>query len=126
MDKREAEKLRGELDRVLKSFDSNYQAMVGNCTYGTFDANFKVSFSKKGTPSKEERDLAYYSAIDDVDPTRIGDLPDGKYSMTGYREKATKKPYIIKKLPDGGDYVIDQYLARKYFGIQKQEALAEQ
>ena len=123
MDKREAEKLREELNKVLKSFDSDYQAIVGHCTYSTFDANFKVSFSKKGTPSKEERDLAYYSELDDVDPNRIGDLPDGKYCMIGYREKARKKPYIIRKFSDNGEYVIDQYLARKYFG--KQEALAE-
>lgn len=118
MDKKEAQKLREELNKVLKSFDSDYQAIVGNCTYNSFDANFKVSFSKKGTLSKEERDLAYYSELDDVDPTRIGDLPDGQYSMIGYREKAKKNTYIIKKLPSGGDYVIDRYMARKYFGKQ--------
>ena len=123
MDKREAQKLREELNKVLKSFDSDYQAIVGNCTYNSFDANFKVSFSKKGTLSKEERDLAYYSELDDVDPTRIGDLPDGQYSMIGYREKAKKNTYIIKKLPSGGNYVIDRYMARKYFG--KQERIKE-
>ena len=123
MDKREAQKLREELNKVLKSFDSDYQAIVGNCTYISFDANFKVSFSKKGTLSKEERDLAYYSELDDVDPTRIGDLPDGQYSMIGYREKAKKNTYIIKKLPSGDDYVIDRYMARKYFG--KQERIKE-
>ena len=123
MDKREAQKLREELNKVLKSFDSDYQAIVGNCTYNSFDANFKVSFSKKGTLSKEERDLAYYSELDDVDPTRIGDLPDGQYSMIGYREKAKKNTYIIKKLPSGDDYVIDRYMARKYFG--KQERIKE-
>ena len=123
MDKREAQKLREELNKVLKAFDSDYQAIVGNCTYNSFDANFKVSFSKKGTLSKEERDLAYYSELDDVDPTRIGDLPDGQYSMIGYREKAKKNTYIIKKLPSGDDYVIDRYMARKYFG--KQERIKE-
>ena len=123
MDKREAQKLREELNKVLKSFDSDYQAIVGNCTYNSFDATFKVSFSKKGTPSKEERDLEYYSKLDGVDPTRIGDLPDGQYSMIGYREKAKKNTYIIKKLPSGDDYVIDRYMARKYFG--KQERIKE-
>ena len=125
MDRREAQKLREELNKVLKLFDSDYQATVGNCTYNSVDATFKVEIAKQGTPSKEERDLAYYSEIDDVDPTRIGDLPDGQYSMIGYREKAKKNNYIIKKLPSGGEYVIDRYMARKYFGKQTDVELNE-
>jgi hypothetical protein len=119
MDKREAQKLREELNKVLMSFDSDYQAMVGHCTYDTFDANFKVSFSKKGTPSKEERDLAYYSELDGIDPNRIADLPKGKYSMIGYNEKAKTMPYIIKKLPSGGEFKIDRDSAKRYFGLLK-------
>ena len=55
MDKREAQKLREELNKVLKSFDSDYQATVGNCAHNSVDATFKVTLAKQGTLSREER-----------------------------------------------------------------------
>ena len=101
MDKREAQKLREELNKVLKSFDSDYQATVGNCSFNSFDATYKVTIAKQGTLSREERDLVYYSKLDGIDPTRIGDLPNGKYSLIGYNEKAKTMPYIMNKLSTG-------------------------
>ena len=62
--------------------------------------------------------MAYYSKLDGIDPTRIGDLPNGKYSLIGYNEKAKTMPYIMKKLSTGGLYKPDQDSAKRYFGKQ--------
>ena len=118
MDKREAQKLREELNKVLKSFDSDYQATVGNCSFNSFDATYKVTIAKQGTLSREERDLVYYSKLDGIDPTRIGDLPNGKYSLIGYNEKAKTMPYIMNKLSTGKPFKIDRDSAKRYFGKQ--------
>jgi hypothetical protein len=117
MDRQEAKKLRAELEKVLKLFDSSYTVTVGNCTYTSEDATFKLTIAPEGALSKEERDLAYFADMYDVEPNKIGAMADGqKYSLVGYNSKARKRPFIIQKLSTGSRYVIDEYLARKYFG----------
>lgn len=119
MDRQEAKRLRVELDKVLKAFDSKYNVTIGNCSYNSTDATFKVTLAPEGAPSKEERDLEYYADMYKVDPNKIGVLDDGQYSMVGFNSKARKNIFIIQKLSTGNKYVIDEYLARKYFGIEE-------
>lgn len=119
MDRQEAKRLRVELDKVLKAFDSSYNVTIGNCSYNSTDATFKVTLAPEGALSKEERDLEYYADMYKVDPNKIGEMRDGKYAMVGFNSKARKNIFIIQKLPSGSKYVIDEYLARKYFGIEE-------
>ena len=119
MDRQEAKRLRVELDKVLKLFDSSYNVTIGNCSYNEADATFKVTLAPEGAPSKEERDLEYYADMYKVDPSKIGEMRDGRYAMVGFNAKARKNIFIIQKLPSGSKYVIDEYLARKYFGIEE-------
>jgi len=120
MDRQEAKRLRVELDRVLKLFDSSYSVTIGkNCSYNSTDATFKVTLAPEGAPSKEERDLEYFADMYNVDPSKIGEMSGDKYAMVGFNSKARKNIFIIQKLPSGSRYVIDEYLARKYFGIEE-------
>ena len=119
MDRQEAKELRIELDKVLKAFDSSYNVTIGNCSYNSTDATFKVTLAPEGALSKEERDLEYYADMYKVDPNKIGEMRDGQYSMVGFNSKARKNIFIIQKLSTGSKYVIDEYLARKYFGIEE-------
>jgi len=122
MDRQEAQKLRVELNKVLELFDSSYNATVGNCSYNDTDATFKVTLAKEGAPSKEERDLEYFADMYNVNPNKIGDMRDGQYSMVGFNSKARKNIFIIQKLSTGTKYVIDEYVARKYFGKEQSNA----
>ena len=119
MNRQEAQKLRVELNKVVELFDSNYTATVGNCSYNDTDATFKVTLAPEGAPSKEERDLEYFADMYNVDPSKIGEMRDGKYAMVGFNSKARKNIFIIQKLPSGSKYVIDEYVARKYFGKEQ-------
>jgi len=119
MDRQEAKRLRVELNRVLELFDSSYDVRIGNCSYNDTDATFKVTLAPEGAPSKEERDLKHFADMYKVDPNKIGEMRDGKYAMVGFNSKARKNIFIIQKLPSGSRYVIDEYLAKKYFGIDE-------
>ena len=122
MDRQEAKKLRAELEKVLKLFDSSYTVTVGNCTYTSEDATFKLTIAPEGALSKEERDLAYFADMYDVDPNKIGNFPDGQHSLIGFNASARKNIFIIQKLSTGGKFTIDQYVARKYFGKEQSNA----
>lgn len=119
MDRQEAKRLRVELNKVLELFDSSYNVTIGNCSYNETDATFKVTLSPEGAPSKEERDLEYFADMYKVDPSKIGEMRDGRYAMVGFNAKARKNIFIIQKLPSGSKYVIDEYVARKYFGKEQ-------
>ena len=119
MDRQEAQKLRVELNKVLEQSDSSYNVTIGNCSYNEADATFKVTLAPEGAPSKEERDLEYFADMYNVDPNKIGDMRDGQYSMVGFNSKARKNIFIIQKLSTGVKYVIDEYVARKYFGKEQ-------
>jgi len=119
MDRQEAKRLRAELNKVLEQFDSSYNVTIGNCSYNSTDATFKVTLAPEGALSKEERDLEYFADMYKVDPNKIGEMRDGQYSMVGFNSKARKNIFIIQKLSTGSKYVIDEYLARKYFGIEE-------
>ena len=128
MDRQEAKRLRVELNKVLELFDSSYNVTIGNCSYNEADATFKVTLAPEGAPSKEERDLEYFADMYNVDPNKIGDMRDGQYSMVGFNSKARgirgmkKNIFIIQKLSTGVKYVIDEYVARKYFGKEQSNA----
>jgi len=128
MDRQEAKRLRVELNKVLELFDSSYNITIGNCSYNETDATFKVTLAPEGAPSKEERDLEYFADMYNVDPNKIGDMRDGQYSMVGFNSKARgirgmkKNIFIIQKLSTGVKYVIDEYVARKYFGKEQSNA----
>jgi hypothetical protein len=119
MDRQEAKRLRVELNKVLEQFDSSYSITIGNCSYNSTDATFKVTLAPEGALSKEERDLEYFADMYKVDPNKIGEMRDGQYSMVGFNSKARKNIFIIQKLSTGSKYVIDEYVARKYFGIEE-------
>ena len=119
MDRQEAKRLRAELNKVLEQFDSSYSITIGNCSYNDTDATFKVTLAPEGVPSKEERDLEYFADMYKVDPNKIGEMRDGQYSMVGFNSKARKNIFIIQKLSTGSKYVIDEYVARKYFGMEE-------
>jgi len=117
MNKKEAKLLREELNKVCKQFDVGYIAEVGNATFNDYDVTFKVTIAPQGTLSKQERDLAEYARLYELDPNRTAQLHDGKYSLVGFSANARKRPFIIQNLISGSQYVIDLEQAKKHFAI---------
>lgn len=90
---------------------------VGNCSYLDGEATFKVKALLEGGKSKEEQDLEQMARLDALDTDKTATIGGKPCKLVGYKAKARKLPWIIEKLTDGSRYVIDDYTAKKYFGI---------
>ncbi len=117
MNKQEAKLLRKELNKVLDKFDVGYTVEVGNATFNDHDVTFKVTIAPQGTLTKQERDLAEYASLYELDTNKIAELHDGKYSLVGFSANARKRPFIIQNLLSETQYVIDLEQAQKHFAI---------
>ena len=121
MDRQLAKIIRTKLDELMKNGievgGETMNVTVGNCTFNSDDCTFKITIAKEGSMSKEERDLARVAGIYEVEPFKVNTLADGtSYKLVGFNTRARKKPFIIEKIGTDAKYVIDEYLARKYFG----------
>jgi hypothetical protein len=96
---------------------NDYTFELGNCSYSGGEATFKLKVLIKGGKSIEEQDLEQMARLDALDTDKTATIGGKPCKLVGYKAKARKLPWIIEKLTDGSRYVIDDYTAKKYFGI---------
>ena len=116
--------LRNQLDAILNSDGytfrngiDGYTFEVGNCSYSGGEATFKLKVLIKGGKSVEEQDLEQMARLDALDTDKTATIGGKPCKLVGYKAKARKLPWIIENLTDGSRYVIDDYTAKKYYGI---------
>lgn len=96
---------------------NDYTFELGNCSYSGGEATFKLKVLIKGGKSVEEQDLEQMARLDALDPDKTATIGGKPCKLVGYKAKARKLPWIIENLTDGSRYVIDDYTAKKYYGI---------
>ena len=96
---------------------NDYTFELGNCSYSGGEATFKLKVLIKGGKSIEEQDLEQMARLDALDTDKTATIGGKPCKLVGYKAKARKLPWIIEKLTDGSRYVIDDYTAKKYYGI---------
>jgi len=96
---------------------NDYTFELGNCSYSGGEATFKLKVLIKGGKSIEEQDLEQMARLDALDTDKTATIGGKPCKLVGYKAKARKLPWIIEKLTDGSRYAIDDYTAKKYFGI---------
>jgi len=96
---------------------NDYTFEIGNCSYSGGEATFKLKVLIKGGKSIEEQDLEQMARLDALDTDKIAKIGGKPCKLVGYKAKARKRPWIIESLTDGSRYVIDDYTAKKYYGI---------
>lgn len=110
--------LRKQLQAVLDSSDiDGFNFKIGNCSYGGGEATFKLQVLIEGGKSREEQDLEQMAELSDFDTTKVASLQGMMVKLVGYNSKARKRPWIVATSPQGQRYVIDDYTAKRLFGI---------
>ncbi len=88
---------------------------VGNCSYRGGEATFKVKVLMEGAKTREQEDLEFYAELHKLDLTAVEKLMGEDMQLSGYKSRARKKPWILKRLRDGAEFVADTNLVEKFF-----------
>tara|TARA_R100000149_G_scaffold56098_1_gene25193 strand:+ start:215 stop:589 length:375 start_codon:yes stop_codon:yes gene_type:complete len=109
--------LRAVLDDALNDNESFEQFIVevGSANFSDTEVTFKVNLRIKGAKSQSEKELEDWAGIYKLDLNKVARLDGKEFKLSGYRRRARKKPFLIKDLQNGGEYIISDDIAKKYF-----------
>ena len=109
--------LRKQMQNALNMFadKTDITIEVGNCSYNGGEATFKVKCLLKGAKTREQEDLEFYAELHKLDLTAVEKLMGEDMQLVGYKSRARKKPWILKRLRDGAEFVADTNLVEKFF-----------
>ena len=114
--------LRKQMQNALNMFadktvviGNNIKMEVGNCSYSGGEATFKVKVLMEGAKTREQQDLEFYAELHKLDLTAVERLMGEDMQLSGYKSRARKKPWILKRLRDGAEFVADTNLVEKFF-----------
>ena len=117
--------LRKQMQNALNMFadKTDMTIDVGNCSYRGGEATFKVKVLMEGAKTREQQDLEFYAELHNLDLTAVEKLRGEDMQLSGYKSRARKKPWILKRLRDGAEFVADTNLVEKFF--KKRESIHE-
>ena len=117
--------LQSALDGAVdtENIAGNITIEVGNCSYSGGEATFKVKCLLKGAKTRQQQDLEYYAELHKLDLTAVEKLMGEDMQLSGYNTRARKKPWILKRLRDGAEFVADTNLVEKFY--KKEEVNAD-
>jgi len=123
--KQQLSTLRKQMQNALNMFanKTDITMEVGNCSYRGGEATFKVKVLMEGAKTREQEDLEYYAELYKLDLNKTAKLMGEDMQLSGYKSRARKKPYVLKRLRDGAEFVADQNLIEKFY--KKEEINAE-
>ena len=109
------EELQGSsLDLAQASFT------VANCTYNGGEATYKINVLLDGAETKEQKDLTQMANLIGLDTSKIKTYEDHrsvqyKFSLVGYKTKASKMPWIAQDLLSGKEYKLTDTQVKQWF-----------
>ena len=69
----------------------------------------------KGAKSQAEKDLEQWAEIHNLDLTKTARIDGRTFILSGYRRKARTKPYLIKDIASGNEYIATPDTVKMYF-----------
>ena len=111
--------LRDKLQSMVEM--EGYEVTVGNASFNDDEVTFKLNIKVKGAKSQAEKDLEQWSTIHNLDLTKTARIDGKTFMLSGYRRKARTKPYLIKDMASGNEYIATSDTVKMYF--KKDDAL---
>ncbi len=116
LDRQSVKALRNKLEDILETEQLNgFNVSVGSANFNQDEVTFKVNLRVLGAKSQEQKDLEFWAEHDDLDLEKTAKI-DGKiFKLSGYRRKARTKPYLMKDIASGSEYITTEDTAKRFF-----------
>ena len=111
--------IRNHIQSKLDELDLGLKLELGNCSYSTDYATFKLNIQVEGGKSKEEQELEQVAMMRGLDLTKIWNEGSKQFKLHGYKTRARKNPFIVIDIKTQTEYVINDKVAAKYFSKEK-------
>ena len=115
--RKQLDTIRKQMQNALNMFadKTDITIEVGNCSYRGGEATYKVKVLMEGAKTREQEDLEYYAELHKLDLTAVERLRGEDMQLIGYKARARKKPWILKRLRDGAEFVAGDNLVKQFF-----------
>ena len=113
LDRKTVKYLRDKLQGMVEL--EGYEILVGNASFNDDEVTFKLNIKVKGAKSQSEKDLEQWAEIHNLDLTKTARIDGRTFILSGYRRKARTKPYLIKDIASGNEYITTSDTVKMYF-----------
>ena len=115
--RKQLDTIRKQMQNALNMFadKTDITIEVGNCSYRGGEATYKVKVLMEGAKTREQEDLEFYAELHKLDLTAVEKLMGEDMQLCGYKSRARKKPWVLKRLRDGAEFVADTNLVEKFY-----------
>ena len=113
--------LRSDLEELLATFNTskhNITFDLGGCTYSDGEATFKLKVIKNGAKTRVQELTEQMARLEELDLSKIANLGGDDYSISEFRPKASKRPWLITKLKTGQLYTVDTNTVKRHFSVK--------
>ena len=118
LDRNKVKQMRDKLQSILgvqPYFLDSYEITVGNASFNDDEVTFKLNIKVKGAKSQAEKDLEQWAEIHNLDITKTARIDGRTFILSGYRRKARTKPYLIKDIASGNEYITTSDTVKMHF-----------
>ena len=122
LDRQIIKSLRNKIqDTLAANTIDGFETTVGNASYTDTEVTFKVNLRLLGAKSQSEKDLETFAMFDDLDIDKLANINGKTFKLSGYRRKARTKPYLMKDVASGNEYITTEDTAKRYFKKENQQ-----
>ena len=113
LDRKTVKDLRDKLQSMVEM--EGYEVTVGNASFNDDEVTFKLNLRVEGASSQAEKDLEQWAEIHNLDLTKTARIDGKTFRLSGFRRKARTKPYLMKDIASGNEYIATSDTVKTYF-----------
>ena len=115
--------IRVQIQSKLDELDLGLKLDLGNCSFSTDNATFKLNVLVEGGKTRVEQDLEMVASMRGLDLEKTWNEGSHVFKLHGYKSRARKNPFVIVDTLTQKQYVISDKVAERHFSKEKSNVI---